>query len=160
MLRALRQKLKRKIFSEQGSITVEFALLVPVFFLMIFGVVDFGHAWYMRHIMSNASREGARYGTRYAVDSLGNRKLPSQLSPAIATYVKTTWGLENLLPSDATPTVVPSGQAWTETNTSVLAGEDLTITVTARKNWFIVGRLVPGMSNYLDLAVATTMKCE
>ena len=60
-----RSKTKRGIRAERGAIAVEFAIIFPVLILLVFGIIDFGHAWYMRHMMSDASREGARYGTRY-----------------------------------------------------------------------------------------------
>jgi Flp pilus assembly protein TadG len=155
---------------EQGSIAFEFALIIPVFFLLVFGILDFGHAWYMDHLMSNASREGARYATRFVQDApTKNRILPANLTPSISNYVINTssqnggkggWGLSSLLPANSNPTVVPSGPGWTETNPSTLAGDDLTVTVNARKYWFVIGHLVPGLGSYKDISVSTTMKCE
>jgi Flp pilus assembly protein TadG len=48
--------------NERGAEAVEFALVVPVFLLLVFGVVDFG--WMINHdtMVNNASREGARLG--------------------------------------------------------------------------------------------------
>src|SRR5665647_1431315 len=127
---------KRGLGSERGAIAVEFAILVPVFLLLVFGIVDFGHAWYMKHMMSDASREGARYATRYKTDGSGHRILPVNLSPTVADYVLQTWDLTSRLPGDASPTVVPSGAAATETNVSILAGEDFIVTINATKTWF------------------------
>jgi hypothetical protein len=50
---------------QHGSNVVEFAVFLPIFLILVFGIIDFGHAWYMRQLMVNASREGARYGTRF-----------------------------------------------------------------------------------------------
>lgn len=155
-----RHFLRRWCYRENGGVAIEFAIIIPLFLLLVFGIVDFGHAWYMKHMMSNGSREGARYGTRYATDVLGNRVLPQNLSPSVVNYVKTNWGLVGMLPPDANSNVTLGGPAATETNVSVLAGEDFTVTVTARKNWFVIGKLVPGLGNYKDISVVTTMKCE
>jgi TadE-like protein len=153
---------------ERGGIAVEFALIIPALLLLVFGIVDFGHAWYMDHLLSNASREGARYGTRFV--KVGNdRLLPQNLTPSISDYVKNTseenggkggWGLAALLPTDANSVVTPTGPGWTETVSTALAGKDLTVTVTARKSWFVIGKLIPGLGSYKDLSVRTTMKCE
>ena len=62
---------KRGLRGEQGAIAVEFAIIFPILMVLIFGIIDFGHAWYMKQIVSNASREGARYGTRYTTDTTG-----------------------------------------------------------------------------------------
>jgi len=154
---------------ESGSVAVEFAIALLVLLLLIFGILDFGHAWYMKHQMSNASREGARYGTRFVQNAAKDRVLPQNLSPTISNYLlynsgenggQGGWGLSHLLPADATPIVTPSGSGWTEANPATLPGKDLTVTVSARKNWLVIGRLVPGLGSYRDMTVSTTMNCE
>jgi Flp pilus assembly protein TadG len=142
---------------EEGSITVEFALLMPFFLMLVFGIVDFGHAFYMKQIVTNASREGARYGTRYITDAGGTRILPKDLN--ISNYVKNTV-LQNLLPSDANPQVTLGGPGSTETVLANLPGEDLSVTINATKTWFVIGHLVPGLGTSKTVSAATTMKCE
>ena len=148
---------------------MEFAILLPVFLLLLFGVIDFGHAWYMDHVLSNASREGARYGTRYVTDIHNRRLLPQNLTPTISNYLINDaaenggsggWDLASALPADANPQVSVSGPGFTTTDPSTLAGKDITVRVMARKTWFVVGRLLPWLGDYKDLAVETTMKCE
>jgi Flp pilus assembly protein TadG len=151
---------KRGLRSERGSVAVEFAIIFPILVLLVFGIIDFGHAWYMKHMMSDASREGARYATRYKTDATGHRILPKDLSPNLSTYVLTTWGLTDRLPADASPTVTPSGTAATEANASVLAGEDYIVTITATKTWFVLGNLIPSLGTSKTLTVTTTMTCE
>ena len=160
MRRRFWSDVSRGLRSERGGITVEFAIIFPILVLLVFGIIDFGHAWYMRHMMSDASREGARYGTRYLTDATGHRILPKNLSPSVTNYVLTTWGLASHLPADASPTVTPSGPAATETNTSILAGEDFIVTITATKTWLVLGKLLPGVGDSATLRVTTTMTCE
>jgi Flp pilus assembly protein TadG len=146
---------------QQGSVAVEFAIIVPILTLLVFGAADLGQAWYMRHVMQNGCLEGARYATRYQTDGAGNRVLPSGLSPSIQDYILTSGvGLNNLLPSDANAQVTPSGAAYTETNIKNLPLEDLKVTITARKNWFVLNNLVPGFGDHVDLTVSATMTCE
>jgi Flp pilus assembly protein TadG len=48
---------------ERGQSMVEFVLVVPIFLVLVFGIVDFGmgiHAWLT---ITSASREGARIGS-------------------------------------------------------------------------------------------------
>jgi Flp pilus assembly protein TadG len=159
-MKKLSFSLMRGIRHETGGVTVEFAIIFPILALLAFGSIDFGHAWYMRHLMSDASREGVRYGTRYATDASGHRILPKNLSPDVTNYVLTTWGLSSRLPADASPVVTPSGAAATENNASVLSGEDLIVTITATKTWFVLGKLLPGLGSNTTLTVTTTMACE
>ncbi|MDB4874253.1 MAG: TadE family protein [Gemmatimonadetes bacterium] len=48
---------------EDGAVAVEFALVVPVFLLMVFGIVDLGRAYYTVNNLVSAAREGARYAS-------------------------------------------------------------------------------------------------
>lgn len=43
-----------------GTALVEFALLTPLFFLIVFGIIDFGSAYNQQHELRSAAREGAR----------------------------------------------------------------------------------------------------
>lgn len=44
----------------QGAAAVEFALVAPLFFLLIVGMLEFGRAVMVQQILTNAAREGAR----------------------------------------------------------------------------------------------------
>ncbi len=46
--------------TEAGQSLVEFTLILPVFLLMLFAMVDFGRGFYTWLIITNAAREGAR----------------------------------------------------------------------------------------------------
>ena len=45
-----------------GQTLVEFAAVIPVFLLMVFGIIDVGRVVYMNSVLSQAAREGARLG--------------------------------------------------------------------------------------------------
>lgn len=45
----------------RGQALVEFALVAPMFFFLIFAIIDFGRYVYYVQILNNAAREGARY---------------------------------------------------------------------------------------------------
>jgi hypothetical protein len=44
----------------RGAASVEFAIVAPVFFIMVFGMIEFGRMIMVQQILTNASREGAR----------------------------------------------------------------------------------------------------
>ena len=46
--------------SIRGQSLVEFALVLPMFLLLLIGVAEFGRAWMTRNILTGASREAAR----------------------------------------------------------------------------------------------------
>jgi len=53
----------RKSSNDDGAVLVEFALVVSLFFLLVFGMIDFGLAINAKTQMTNAGREGARLAT-------------------------------------------------------------------------------------------------
>lgn len=55
----------RKGHGERGANLVEFALVLPLLILLLVGVADFGRAFNNYMIITNASREGARYASRF-----------------------------------------------------------------------------------------------
>jgi len=46
--------------SERGASAVEFAIILPVLFLVIAGIVDFGRFFFTKIQVTNAAREGVR----------------------------------------------------------------------------------------------------
>ncbi|MBQ2903937.1 MAG: pilus assembly protein [Clostridia bacterium] len=57
----MKRHLKSKEKSEDGQAMVEFALVLPVFLLILCGIIDFGWLFYNQLSLNNACREGARY---------------------------------------------------------------------------------------------------
>jgi Flp pilus assembly protein TadG len=44
----------------RGAAAVEFAVVAPLFFLVLAGIIEFGQAFRIEHALSNASRRAAR----------------------------------------------------------------------------------------------------
>ena len=55
--------------SSRGQGLVEFAMIAPLFFLLLLGIVEFGRAIYYVQILNNAAREGARYAIVHGNES-------------------------------------------------------------------------------------------
>lgn len=49
-----------KLKNRRGAAVVEFAIVAPVFILLVFGIIEFGRAIMVKQVLVNASREGAR----------------------------------------------------------------------------------------------------
>jgi hypothetical protein len=54
--------LSRAVRKERGQAIVEFALVSMVFFMLVFGIIDFGRLFHSWVTVQHAAREGARYG--------------------------------------------------------------------------------------------------
>ena len=53
-------KLIRLFQDRSGQAMVEFALVMPVLLILVVGIVEFGRAWNVQQVMTDAAREGAR----------------------------------------------------------------------------------------------------
>ncbi|MEP0847725.1 MAG: pilus assembly protein [Phycisphaerae bacterium] len=62
----IRQKGKKLALA---AVTVELAVVSPVMFAMLFGIIEFGWLFTVRHTMVNAAREGARVGAIQGTDA-------------------------------------------------------------------------------------------
>jgi len=51
---------RRHRHAERGATAVEFALVAPVFFLLIFAILEFGWYFFVEHTIQYATREGTR----------------------------------------------------------------------------------------------------
>jgi hypothetical protein len=56
---------------EVGQGLVEFALVLPVFLMLIMGIVEFGRLMFIYNSVATASREAARYGASVGINSAG-----------------------------------------------------------------------------------------
>lgn len=56
----LRRLLHRFRQTEAGQSLVEFSMILPLFLVLLFGMVDFGRAFFTWLVVTNAAREGAR----------------------------------------------------------------------------------------------------
>mgnify|MGYP001571851709 CR=1 FL=1 len=57
----MRLQLNRR--GEAAQTMVEFALILPVLLMLVFGIFEFGRAFFAYNAITNATREAARYGT-------------------------------------------------------------------------------------------------
>ena len=60
--RGARKAVRRIRATETGQSLVEFAMVLPLFLVLLFGLVDFGRAFYSWMVITNGAREGARAG--------------------------------------------------------------------------------------------------
>jgi Flp pilus assembly protein TadG len=60
-----------RIINNRGQEVIELAILLPLLLLISFGVLDLGRLYHAAITISNAAREGVRYGTFYPSDVSG-----------------------------------------------------------------------------------------
>jgi Flp pilus assembly protein TadG len=74
---------------ERGNITVELGLVLPLVLFIIAGVLDLGMLFWEKHILTNATREGARAAVK-AVDTgsaVVAEKTQAQIRQVVQDYL-------------------------------------------------------------------------
>jgi Flp pilus assembly protein TadG len=127
----------RKANPPKGQSLVEFALLLPILVLIIFGVLELGRAFFAFIAISNAAREGARVFTfRPDVTTLAN----------VTTAVNFEIGSSPLVSSSNIASIqVRCGSAYTlvTTNAALLAcPKEQPIRVTVAYNHNLIFRFL------------------
>jgi Flp pilus assembly protein TadG len=135
--------------SENGASVVEFALVLPLLLIFLFGIIEFGIILFDQAILTNASREGARAGIVLPT--------PSRLSEAeIATIVSNYCG-DHLITFGS----APSPPITTVTFPAVTTfGNDLTVTVEFVYDFLLVPSFIPALPQTLTLRTESVMKYE
>ena len=132
---------------QRGVAVVEFALVLPVLLLILFGIIEFGLVMFDQAVITNASREGARAGIVL--------KTPKATTTDIQT-VALNYCQSHLisLGNTSSPTVsVPSGQGGS-------FGTPLTVTVTYKFTGLALGSWIVPFSKLLTLTATTVMNNE
>lgn len=73
---------------ESGGSMIEFALIAPLLFVILFGIIEFGVLLFDKAMLTNASREGARAGIVYDFDSTAGTNHPdnSTITTTVQEY--------------------------------------------------------------------------
>lgn len=102
-----RTQLVRAADSDRGAAAVEFALVLPLLLMLVFGMIDFGRAYNDQITLTQLAREGAR------LESLGRTDVktrlisaaPASLGLTAADIIETPCPLASSASSDATVVV-------------------------------------------------------
>ncbi len=131
---------------QRGVAAVEFAIVLPILLLIIFGIVEFGVALYDKAVITNASREAARAGVVL--------KSPKLTATAIQNVVL-NYTSSRLLTfgTQSAPTVSTTGQGGT-------FGTPLSVTVSYSYSGLALGQLMSAVTGPITLSATTVMNNE
>ncbi|WP_081072002.1 TadE/TadG family type IV pilus assembly protein [Burkholderia cepacia] len=132
---------------QQGVAAVEFALVLPLLLLILFGIIEFGLIMFDQAVITNASREGARAGIVLKSPKASTTDIQNVALNYCQSHLISLGGA-------STPTVtVPSGQGGS-------FGTPLTVTVTYKFNGLALGSWIGPVSKLLTLTATTVMNNE
>jgi len=140
-------KSRVNVKKQKGAAAVEFALVLPLLLLIIFGTVELGIALYDKAVITNASREGARYGIvlknpKPTVDDITNT-----VTNYTSNYLL-TFGTQ-------APPAVDVVQSPTGT-----FGTPLSVTVSYTYTGLGLGRMLSALTGPITLSATTVMNNE
>lgn len=154
MSHMMRQQTEHKIGSinavQRGSAAVEFAIILPVLAVLLFSIVEFGLIFYNKAVITNASREGARFGILYRQP--GSEVTCGQIDAIINAY---TAG--NLVTFGAATGVTIN---YTPANCTPATGSELTVNVSYPYDYLVLPRIVEDLAGRLTLVGQTIMVRE
>ena len=94
---------RRRLGRRDGQSLVEFSLVLPVFLLLVAGMVDFGMGLYSNLTVLNAAREGARVGVTVPGDATAiEARVKAMASGLNAADLKVTTTCQHPDPAPAT----------------------------------------------------------
>ena len=131
---------------QKGVSAIEFAILLPILLLLLFGAVEFGLLLYNQQVLTNASREGARAGiTRKTVSEI-EEIVKDYCDGRLMTWASGTWNKDDDNPPEIS--ITGAGGAFQA---------DLTVKVQYVHNFLVAG--IIGL-NQKTLTAQTVMKME
>ena len=160
---------------DHGGAMVEFAIVLPLLLILVFGIIEFGVLLHDKAILTNASREGARLGIVYAHDENDEDDLTDDTyypdDDAIETAVKKYL---NILPnqnprlisfgSDSHLTIAIDPSEATRIKLASGTGTDLAVKLTYKFEFLIFSNIISLFSGSLDdfliIKAETVMRLE
>jgi len=79
-------KTKMTIKNQKGASAVEFAIIAPLLFVLLFGILEGGLALYNKAVITNACREGARDGIVLRSPQLTSGQLNQLVLDTVINY--------------------------------------------------------------------------
>ena len=91
------------IKNQKGASAVEFAIIAPLLFVLLFGIVEFGFLLYNQAMITNAAREGARAGIVFQTPRMDESGIESIVTNYAATHLINFDPSQTLIFNDPSP---------------------------------------------------------
>ena len=126
---------------------VEFALILIPLIILTFGLIEFGFIMYNQQVITNAAREGARFGI--------------VMTPNAGDI--TTGMIEGIAEGYANNRLVFAGAPAANASRTCgpgTFGEFLVVTVNCTYTYLVIANFIPGLGGTLGLESEAVMRCE
>ena len=143
-----------KTDDKTGASAIEFAIILPVLILFLFGIIEFGILFYDKAVITNASREGARAGIVYRYPFPETQEEIDQLETEIKQVVL-DYCAGHLITFATTPSLTIAAD-WT----GYEAGDTLTVTALYDYQFLVMPNFITTLTGGINLAATTVMRME
>ncbi len=138
--------------NQRGTAAIEFAIVLPLLMVFIFGIIEFGLVFYDKAMVTNASREAARAGIVYRDPPLTVAEMQSVVDSYCGGRLISFGG------GPSPTTTVPSGECTNH-------GDELVVNVAYQYEFlllpdFLTAFFTGGMPGSIDISAVTRMRCE
>ncbi len=139
--------MKKVPISQEGASAVEFALILPLLALIVFGTIEFGLLLYNKQVLTNASREGCRAG----IVARDTRLTQAEIDGIVQNFCTSRLITFNTVKTPPTTNVIfPASQTF---------GQDLDVRVAYNYDFLVIPSFITGLSPF-TLNARTVMKYE
>lgn len=138
--------------SEKGASAVEFALVLPLLLTLLFGTIEFGLLMYNKAVLTNACREGARFGILQETP----RKTKEEIETVVNDYCDPPNGNNLLITFGAATTPVVT----VDQSAGLNPGDNLIVKATFQYSFIFMDNVINALIGGTNLRAQTTMKYE
>jgi len=154
---------KNVIDNERGASAVEFAIVLPVLVMFVFGIIEFGIVFYNKAMITNACREAARAAIVYRTPLLAADEMKTEVDNVVAKYLadQNDPSRTILIPGNTPLPAVDSA----ELNTCANPGDELNVTLSWNHSFimlpdFLTSFFSGSLPGTIEIAAITKMRCE
>lgn len=156
----------KKNIRQKGAAMVEFALILPLFLVLVFGIIEFSLMLYDQALITNASREAARSDIALRVPAATDTALNTQSSNIATNYCGKAISFASGATCTASLYYNNSATKLGNTGTSVItvSGAPFKATVNYTYTTLVIGALLNlihgSFSNTVSLSATSIMSTE
>jgi Flp pilus assembly protein TadG len=154
---------KNVIDNERGASAVEFAIVLPVLVMFVFGIIEFGMVFYNKAMITNACREAARAAIVYRTPLLDADEMETEVNNVVAKYLadQNDPSRTILIPGNTPLPAVDSAKL----NTCANPGDELNVTLSWNHSFimlpdFLTSFFSGSLPGTIEIAAITKMRCE
>jgi Flp pilus assembly protein TadG len=132
--------------NQNGASAVELALVLPILLVVAFGIIEFSVALYVKAMITNASREGARAGIAFRIPPATDEEIGNVVNTFLGSSLITFGG-----PAVANTTVTRNGSN---------PGDELIVSVNYTYTFLLIPNFITSLSGGMTMVAETVMRME